>query len=134
MSTKEKRPVRTYHDIDMAFKVNPVTGDIGQKVDVQSVKQAVRNLFMYNRGEKKFQPNFGSGVRDLLFEPIDYITAGAIEKEIEVMINNYEPRVKLIQVQVEADPENNTYQLRIDFYVVGTREPQVYTSVLERLR
>ena len=58
MSTKEKRPVRTYTDIDMAFKVNPVTKDIGRKTDVNAVKQALRNLFMYNRGEKRFDPNF----------------------------------------------------------------------------
>lgn len=134
MSTKEKRPVRTYHDIDLAFKVNPITQDIGRKVDVDSVKQSLRNLFMYNRGEKPFNPNFGSGVREMLFEPIDYVTAGAIEKEIEFMIRNYEPRVELDAVQVEADPDNHSYQMRIDFHVVATREPQVYTSVLERLR
>lgn len=134
MATKEKSPVRAYHDIDMAFKVNPVTGDIGRKVDVQAVKQAMRNLFMYNRGEKKFEPNFGGGVRDMLFEPVDYVTAGAIQKEIEMMIKNYEPRVELDAVQVEADPDGNSYQLRIDFFVIGTQEPQVYTSVLERLR
>lgn len=134
MATKEKTPVRIYHDIDMSFKVNPVTKDVGRKVDVQAVKQALRNLFMYNRGEKKFDPNFGSGIRDMLFEPIDYVTAGAIQKEIENMINNYEPRVSLDAVQVESDPDNNSYQLRIDFHVIGVLEPQVYTSVLERLR
>ena len=134
MSTKEKRPVRAYHDIDLAFKVNPITQDIGRKVDVESVKQSLRNLFMYNRGEKPFNPNFGGGVREMLFEPIDYVTAGAIEKEIEFMIRNYEPRVELDAVQVEADPDNHSYQLRIDFHVVATREHQVYTSVLERLR
>ena len=134
MATKTKTPVRIYKDVDMAFTNNPITKDVGRKVDVQAVKQAMRNLFMYNRGEKKFDPNFGGGVRDLLFEPIDYITAGVIEKEIEVMINNYEPRVIVNSVQVQADPDNNSYQMRIDFLVKATREPQVYTSILERLR
>ena len=134
MSTKEKRPVRTYTDIDMAFKVNPVTKDIGRKTDVNAVKQALRNLFMYNRGEKRFDPNFGGNIRAMLFEPVDYVTAGALQKEIEFMIRNYEPRVELDAVQVESDPDGNSYQLRIDFHVIGVREPQVYTSILERLR
>lgn len=134
MATKQKTPTRIYKDIDLAFKLNPVTKDIGRKTDVNSVKQALKNLFMYNRGEKKFDPNFGSGIRDSLFEPVDYIAASVIEKEIEFMIKNYEPRVRVDNVQVLADPDNNDYQVRVDFYVVGVREPQVFTTILERLR
>ena len=134
MSSKRKRPVRTYTDLDMEFKVNPVTKDIGKKVDVNSVKQALRNLFFYQRGDKKFDPNFGSSIRDLLFEPIDNVTASIMEKEIEVMVENYEPRVRIDNVFVLASPDTNDYEVRVDFHVVGNREPQVYTTLLERLR
>lgn len=134
MATKSKIPVRIYKDIDMDFNVNPVTGDIGKKVDVQAVKQALKNLFLYQRGEKKFDPNFGSGIRALLFEPVDDITAGILEKEIIFMIDNYEKRVRVSNVVVVASPDTNDYEIRVDFYVVGIREPQVYTTMLERLR
>lgn len=134
MATKSKIPVRIYKDIDMDFSVNPVTGDIGKKVDVQAVKQALKNLFLYQRGEKKFDPNFGSGIRALLFEPVDDITAGILEKEIIFMIDNYEKRVRVSNVVVVASPDTNDYEIRVDFYVVGIREPQVYTTMLERLR
>ena len=134
MATKRKTPVRIYRDIDMSFVVNPVTKDIGIKYDVNSVKQALRNLFFYQRGEKKFDPNFGSGIRGMLFEPVDNISAGILEKEIEVMIENYEPRVLLDNVIVVASADTNDYEVRVDFYVIGVREPQVYTTMLERLR
>jgi phage baseplate assembly protein W len=134
MATKRKTPVRLYKDIDMDFTVNPVTGDIGKKYDVNSVKQALRNLFLYQRGEKKFNPNFGSGIRGLLFEPVDNITASILEKEIQVMVENYEPRVRIDNIFVVASPDTNDYEVRVDFYVIGVREPQVYTTMLERLR
>lgn len=132
--TKRKTPVRIYKDIDMSFVVNPVTKDVSVKYDVNSVKQALRNLFFYQRGEKKFDPNFGSGIRAMLFEPVDNISAGILEKEIEVMIENYEPRVLLDNVIVIASADTNDYEVRVDFHVVGQREPQVYTTLLERLR
>lgn len=134
MSSKRKRPVKTYSDIDLEFKINPVTKDVGKKVDVNAVKQALRTLFFYQRGEKKFDPNFGSGIRGILFEPFDDVSAGLLEKEIEVMIENYEPRVVLNNVLVLASPDTNDYEVRVDFYVIGSREPQVYTTLLERLR
>ena len=134
MATKRKTPVRLYKDIDLDFKLNPVTHDIGLKTDVQAVKQSLKNLFMTQRGEKKFQPNYGSGIRALLFEPVDYLTGSIIEKEIEFMIKNYEPRVKVQGIAVSASTDTHEYDIRIDFFVVGVKEPQVYTTTLERLR
>ena len=134
MATKSKTPVRIYKDIDMSFTINPISKDIGRKFDVQAVKQALRNLFLYQRGEKKFDPNFGSGIRELLFEPVDDISASILEKEIQFMINNYEKRVRVDNVVVVASPDTNDYEVRIDFHVIGIREPQVYTTMLERLR
>ena len=134
MATKRKTPVRIYKDIDMDFTINPVSKDIGRKFDVNAVKQALSNLFYYQRGEKKFDPNFGSGIRGMLFEPVDNVSASIMEKEIEVMISNYEPRVRVDNVIVVASPDTNDYEVRIDFHVIGIREPQVYTTMLERLR
>ena len=134
MALNRKTPVKIYTDIDMDFTLNPVTKDIGRKLDVNAVKQALKNLFLYERGEKKFDPNFGSGIRDMLFEPVDDITASIIEKEIEVMINNYERRVAVENITVLASPDTHDYEIRVDFFVQGIRELQTYTTILERLR
>lgn len=127
-------PKRIYKDIDMAFKPNVLTKDVGKKVDVNAVKQALKNVLLTQKGEKPFNPNYGSGVYDLLFEPMDYLVSSVMQKEIETTIENYEPRVELIDVECNPNFDLNQYEIRIEFYVTGIREPQVYTSVLERLR
>ncbi|MAI37809.1 MAG: hypothetical protein CBB67_005910 [Alteromonadaceae bacterium TMED7] len=127
-------PKRIYKDIDMAFKPNVLTKDVSKKVDVNAVKQALKNVLLTRKGEKPFEPNYGSGVYDLLFEPMDYFIASVMQKEIETTIENYERRVRLIDVQCSPNFDLNQYEVRIEFYVIGIKEPQVYTNVLERLR
>lgn len=128
------KPKRIYKDIDMAFKPNVLTSDISKKIDVNAVKQALKNVLLTKKGEKPFQPNYGSGIYDLLFEPMDYFISNVMQKEIQTTIENYEPRVELIDVQCEPNFDLDQYEIRIEFYVVGVKEPQVYTNTLERLR
>ena len=127
-------PKRIYKDIDMSFKPNVLTNDVSKKVDVNAVKQALKNVLLTKKGEKPFDPNYGSGIYDLLFEPMDYFISNVMQKEIETTIENYEPRVELIDVQCSPNFALEQYEIRIEFYVVGVREPQVYTNTLERLR
>ena len=127
-------PKRVYKDIDMAFKPNLLTKDVGKKVDVNAVKQALKNILLTRKGEKPFQPNYGSGIYDLLFEPMDYFVSSIMQKEIETTLTNYEPRIELIDVQCNPNFDLDNYEIRIEFYVVGVKDPQVYTNVLERLR
>ena len=127
-------PKRIYKDIDMSFAPNALTKDVGKKFDVNAVKQAIKNVLLTKKGEKPFNPNYGSGVYDLLFEPMDYFVSSIMQKEIETTLENYERRVKVIDVICEPNFELNQYEIRIEFYVVGIKEPQVYTNILERLR
>lgn len=133
MATKNT-PKRIYKDIDMSFKPNVLTKDVGKKFDVNAVKQSLKNVLMTQKGEKPFNPNYGSGIYDLLFEPMDYLVSSVMQKEIETTIENYEPRVELIDVECEPNFDLEQYEIRIEFYVIGVKEPQVYTNVLERLR
>jgi phage baseplate assembly protein W len=133
MATKNT-PKRIYKDIDMSFKPNVLTKDIGKKFDVNAVKQSLKNVLLTQKGEKPFNPNYGSGIYDLLFEPMDYLVSSVMQKEIETTIENYEPRVELIDVECEPNFDLEQYEIRIEFYVIGVKEPQVYTNVLQRLR
>jgi len=133
MATKNT-PKRIYKDIDMSFKPNVLTKDVGKKFDVNAVKQSLKNVLMTQKGEKPFNPNYGSGIYDLLFEPMDYLVSSVMQKEIETTIENYEPRVELIDVECEPNFDLEQYEIRIEFYVIGVKEPQVYTNVLQRLR
>lgn len=127
-------PKRIYKDIDMSFTPNALTKDVGKKFDVNAVKQAIKNVLLTQKGEKPFNPNYGSGVYDLLFEPMDYFVSSIMQKEIETTLENYERRVKVIDVICEPNFDLNQYEIRVEFFVVGIKEPQVYTNILERLR
>jgi len=130
----DNTPKRIYKDIDMSFSPNVLTKDVGKKFDVNAVKQAIKNVLLTQKGEKPFNPNYGSGVSDLLFEPMDYFVSSIMQKEIETTLENYERRVKVIDVICEPNFDLNQYEIRVEFFVVGIKEPQVYTNILERLR
>ena len=125
---------RIYSDIDMSFALNPVTGDIYKKVDVNAVKQSMKNLLLTTYYSKPFTPNYGSPLADLLFEPMDVGTAGSISILVEEALSNFEPRVRVDQVSVYPNYNEDEYKIQIDFYVRGVRQPQVFNTSLRRLR
>ena len=126
--------VSTFKDLSVTFKKHPVTNDLVTVKDKAAVAQSIKGLLLTRRGERPFQPDLGSGLQDLLFEPMDYFVSSIMQKEIETTLENYEPRIELIDVQCNPNFDLDNYEIRIEFYVVGVKEPQVYTNVLERLR
>ena len=129
------RNVRTYSDLDLFFSAKGVSKDISKVTDIQAVKRSVRNLVLTNHYEKPFHPEIGSGVRDMLFEPMTPITANILARKIEDVIENFEPRAKLIGVRAQPNLDRNEYEVTIEFYVVNTPTELVdLTVMLERLR
>ena len=130
-----KRNVRQYSDLDLFFSAKGVSKDINKVTDIQAVKRSVRNLVLLNHYEKPFHPEIGSGVRGILFEPMTPTTAHMLTKKIETVIENYEPRAKLIGVRAQPDLDRNAYEVTIEFYVINTPTELVdLTVMLERLR
>ena len=129
------RNLRQYADLDLFFSKKNSDSDINKVTDVQAVKRSVRNLVLLNHYEKPFHPEIGSGVRDILFEPMTAITAVILNRKIEDTINNFEPRAKLISVRSIPDLDRNAYNVSIEFFVVNTPTELVdLTVMLERLR
>ena len=129
------RNVRTYSDLDLFFSAKGVSKDISKVTDIQAVKRSVRNLVLTNHYEKPFHPEIGSGVRDILFEPMTPLTAYVITQQIEIVIENFEPRARLISVTAHPDLDRNSYECTIEFYVANTPTELVdLTIFLERLR
>ena len=129
------RNVRTYSDLDLFFGAKNVTKDISKVTNIQAVKRSVRNLVLTNHYEKPFHPEIGSGVRDILFEPMTPITANVLARKIEDVVENFEPRVKLIGVSARPNLDRNEYNVTIQFYVVNTPTELVdLTEMQERLR
>ena len=132
------RSTYIYKDLSLYFTPNPVSGDVTMVTDVQDIKRSVRNLVLTNRFEKPFHPEVASHVRDLLFEPFSPVTINLLRNRIETVLENYEPRVTLTDVEVE-DPDfqrmdNNELNVRIFFTLKNDPEIQTVDVLLERLR
>lgn len=125
---------RLYKDIDLSFQPHPDTGDIGKRVDVNAIKQSVRNLLLTKYFERPFQPQLGSPIYQLLFEPLDPITAASMKQAIERVLQNYEPRIIIRQIDVTTEEDLNSYVVNLYFNVIGLRDPIVFSTTLQRLR
>ena len=129
------RNVRQYKDLDLFFGKKQASDDINKVTDIQAVKRSIRNLVLLNHYEKPFHPEIGSGIRDMLFENMTPITAFVIAKQVEDVIENFEPRAKLISVRALPNLDRNEYEVTIEFYVVNTPTELVdLTIFLEVLR
>ena len=118
-----ERVSQGFKDISMTFQSNPLNNDLIAIKNVNAIARSVRNIVLTTPGEKFFDPDFGSNVSKLLFENVDDITASQIQQEIEFSINNYEPRVKLINVEVIADNDNASFDTIITYEVIGANVP-----------
>jgi phage baseplate assembly protein W len=131
----ESRSSQLYSDIDLFFGPKTGTGDVNKVTNFTAVKRSVRNLILTNFYEKPFHPEIGSGVRDILFEPMTPITAYVLTMKIEEVIENFEPRARLVGVRAQPNLDNNAYNVTIEFYVVNAPTELVNMEVLlERLR
>jgi len=133
-SNESTRSSRIYKDLNLNFEKNTVTKDIQKITDVEAVKRSVRNLINTNHYEKPFHPEIGSNLRAMLFENLTPQMNHLISKQIEMLIRNYEPRVRLVQVNAQPSYDRNGYLATISFYVLNHPEPVVVENFLERLR
>jgi phage baseplate assembly protein W len=123
-----------YSDLDLDFGANPITGDISKKIGEDSIARSIRNLIFLNFYEKPFQPSVGSNAIKLLFENINVMTANLLRDSIIQVIQNYEPRASLIEVNVTSKPDENAYQAKIIFRPINKKEPYTMSVLLERIR
>jgi phage baseplate assembly protein W len=118
-----ERVSQSFKDVSMSFKVNPLNNDLVALKNANAIARSVRNIILTSPGEKFFNPDFGSNVSKLLFENLDEVTALAIRDEIETAINNYEPRVSLIDVEVTPNFDENSLDAKIKYRIVGADIP-----------
>ena len=129
------RNVRQYTDLDLFFGKKAGSKDISKVTDIQAVKRSIRNLVLTNHYEKPFHPEIGSGVRGVLFELMTPITAHVLTQQIEAVIENFEPRARLISVRAQPNLDRNEYECTVEFFVVNAPTELVDLTVfLERLR
>lgn len=130
--TAAKEPA--YTDLDAEMLLNPKTSDLMIVQNSKSIRRSILNLLSTSYGERLFQPNIGSSLRSLLFEPIDPITTFEIKDRIIRTLRNHEPRIGSLRVDVISNPDDNSYVVDVEFGVRATGEKDKIRTVLERIR
>ena len=133
-TNESTRSSRIFKDLNLDFQQNTATKDIQKITDIEAVKRSVRNLINTNHYEKPFHPEIGSNLGAMLFELMSPQMNHLISKQIENLINNYEPRCNLVEVFAQPMFERNGYSVQISFMVNNHQEPVIVESFLERLR
>ena len=123
-----------YSDLDLDFQINPVTGDINKKTGGDAVKRSIRNLIFTNYYERPFKSVIGSKVPRLLFDNVDMMTASFLEDALVQLINNFEPRVRLLSVVAVADIDKQGFNIRMEYVILNTETPATFNLFLERIR
>ena len=130
-----ERVGRGFKDISMTFQANPLNDDLIALKNENAIARSIRNIVFTLPGEKFFNPSFGSDISASLFENIDDITGGIIEDQIRQSINNYEPRVNLMEVRTNPNFDNNAFDVTVTYEVVGADiPPQELEFVLQPTR
>ena len=114
-----ERVSKGFKDLSMSFQVNPLNYDLIATKNETAIARSIRNLVFTLRGERFFNSNLGSGVSKVLFENMDEITASVLQDEIKNTIDNYEPRVDLISVDVSPNYDTNEFYTTITYNIVG---------------
>ena len=130
-----RRISRGFKDISLSFTPHPVTKDLTILKNENSIKKSVRNLVQTIPTERFFNSAIGSEVRDSLFDFVDFGTASVIQNQIEITLDNFEPRIDNVTVEVLPRPDLNEFEVTVFFDIVGQEIPtQEFTFMLEATR
>ena len=124
----------TYRDLDFTFKQNPNTNDVGIKKNNASISQSVLNILRTNHGERPFNYNFGANLRAYLFENMSNITAANMATSINTALGNYEPRIEVLNTNIQARASENQINITVTGRVRSTNEVVDISTTIERLR
>ena len=130
-----KRTSRGFKDISLSFLRHPVTNDLPILLNERAITRSVRNIVETIPTEKYFDSLFGTDVRDSLFENFTNSTVTILTDQIRTSINNYEPRVNNINLEVNGKPDLNAIEIVIFFDIVGLDVPtQSFSFLVEPTR
>ena len=124
----------TYKDLDFSFKQNPNTNDVGIKKDNLSISQSVLNILRTNHGERQFNYGFGANLRQYLFENMTNITAANMATSINVALRNFEPRIEVLNTNIQAKHDQNEVNIKVTGRVLSSNEILDVSASIERIR
>ena len=124
---------KEYRDLAFSMFANPMSGDIGKKTGAAAVKGALVSILKTNFNERLFAPEFGTGIRALLFEQMNPLTEKRLKIEVESALARHEPRATVLGTSVKAQEEQNRYEISVVFTVATEAETQEITTYFDVL-
>ena len=125
----------TFKDLSVVFKKHPVTDDLVTVKDKVAIAQSISNLLQTNNGERPFNPDLGSGLREILFEQADWGTAAIISGRVKECLIKFEPRIVVLSCNASPDFDNNGFDVEIEYEILGRDDGRIVADVfLERTR
>ena len=124
---------RTYKDLAFSMFANPMSGDIGKKTGAAAVKGAITAILKTNFGERLFAPEFGTGIRALLFEQMTPLTEQRLKIEVESALAKHESRATVLGTSVKAQEEQNRYEISVVFNVASEAETKKLVTYFDVL-
>ena len=129
------RNSKAFKDISLTFVPHPVTKDLPVLINERAIVRSVRNLVETIPTERFFNSLIGTDIRGSLFENFSRNTAIIIEDQVRETVNNFEPRVNNVNVEVNASVDTNTLDVKVLFDIIGLEAPtQSFTFILEPTR
>ena len=123
-----------HSDFHKDLALLPGRNDIGRLVNENAVKESIKNILLTNRGERMFQPRLGGDIHAMLFENVSPVTTIIMRDKIEDVLNAYEPRCGLLDVEVLGDIDSNTVKINVVFHVINSETPQTLSIDIDRVR
>lgn len=125
---------RSFTDLDLNFQIHPIKKDVNVHKNEYAIINSVKNLVLTNFYERPFQPAIGSNIRRLLFENVDTFVAAQLEKALEETVTNFEPRVQISKIIAIPTPDENRYNVEMEFFIINNASPVTINFFLERVR
>ena len=126
---------RAFKDINISFEPHPVSKDLKVLKNENAIRRSVRNIVQTIPTERFFNSLLGSEVYSSLFGFVDSGTGSNIQDQIEIALDNFEPRIENVSVLVNPQPDDNTFEVTIIYDIIGQEfPPQEYTFLLEATR
>ena len=125
---------KSYKDLSFDFTANPQTGDVATVKAAVSVKRGSRNILLTQGFERLFQPEFGSGIKNILFEPMTPLTEQRLSDACRDAIDAWEKRASVIDITVISEEEYNRYRVAIKFNINNSLETEQVDVFLNRER